>query len=65
MLTYLLIFIMILMFLRLIVHWWPFKNSVEKIDMEKELYQQLLKSARARSQEKIDTEWELYQQRYD
>ena len=42
-----------------------FNRGAEKIDREQELYQQLLKSARARSREKIDAEWELYQQTYD
>jgi hypothetical protein len=42
-------------------------NPVEKFDPERELYRQLLKSARARarSDERYDPEWELYQQRYD
>jgi hypothetical protein len=43
------------------------RNSADKYDPDRELYQQLLKSAKAnaRSDEKDDPEWELYQQRYD
>ena len=42
-----------------------FNKGAEKIDRDQELYQQLLKSAGARSREKIDAEWELYQQTHD
>lgn len=55
----------VLIFIELTVQRRLFKPGAEKIDREKELYQQLLTSARARSQEKIDAEWELYQQRWD
>ena len=55
----------VLVFIELAAQRWFFKNGAEKIDREEELYQQLLKSARARSWEKIDAEWELYQQTYD
>ncbi len=56
-----------LVFLGLAAQWWFFQNSAEKHDPERELYQQLLKSTRARprSDDKYDPEWELYQQRYD
>jgi hypothetical protein len=55
----------VLVFIKLTAQRWHFRNGAEKIDMENELYQQLLKSARARSREKVDAEWELYRQRYD
>jgi hypothetical protein len=42
-------------------------HAAEQFDPERELYQQLLKSAKARTRrdENYDPEWELYQQRYD
>jgi hypothetical protein len=67
MMTILLIFglMPVLVFIKLTAQRRLFKHGAEQIDREQELYQQLLKSARARSQEKIDAEWELYRQRYD
>jgi hypothetical protein len=59
--------ISMLVFLGLVTRWWLSRNSAEKYDPDRELYQQLLKSAKAneRSEEKVDPEWDLYQQRYD
>ena len=67
MLTLFLVFglLPVFVFIELTIQQRLFKHSTEKIDMDKELYQQLLKSARSRSRGKIDAEWELYQQRWD
>ena len=67
MLTMLLIFALmpVFVFVELTIQRRLFKKNATNIDREKELYQQLLTSARARSREKLDAEWELYRQSYD
>ena len=66
-LALLVIFVVVSILLRITAQRWLSTHATERFDPERELYQQLLTSARARTRndESYDPEWKLYQQRYD
>jgi hypothetical protein len=66
-LTLVVIFFAVSVLFGIVAQRWLSTHAAERFDPESELYQQLLKSARARTRrdENYDPQWELYQQGYD